>query len=1035
MSVGTVSDRILLAVYDWVEDGNDETGISIADLTGTVRDGKQLSQQVEITLAIERLVENGSLEHRTESREQLVVTDEGRGRAAETAAEFATRTVEVVEDSTRAETTLQALAERTESGLAAVATSCSEDGIYYADSSLDSSLVNREDELDKLRTIVENCRETQTGEAAFLHGPSGIGKTTIVESFLETVDVEATVDRCQGQGSEPYQPIRGLLDKIDSDDPFTTTAVDVRDGGAYEAQQQALFHEVTDALTPSDGIRIVFLDDLHAADAASWEYLGYLLERLPELPLVLVGCYLPGALPEEAPVGTDTEFEDSPVTQIALDGFDTSETKRLIEHVLNERGAPASLAETVQQYTDGTPLLVASTVETLVDSDQLDPSYRWYPESTGDLDLSEELSTVVARQFDTLDVPARELLEWVALHEEGAVLSVLEEVCPIPSFRIGAIVELLVEMNILVRDGERVSVRSKIIRETVLESLENDQRTQQHLAIAQALVGQLEDASPDSWASIAIHYERAGQHVEAIEYHERAARSATDLYAHEVALDHYERALTLAREHQPERVFDILEAMGQRHYTLGEYETALRRYQYVAEQAEDTDRSRHCHYRCGEIEATRGNYEEALELVEEGLGMRENVDDVTRCKLINRKAYAMMQMGEIEEAVETFQQQQELAEALGEDEQIASAIADLGVLWAKRGDLDRAENLLERAVTLREELDDPKAVVDSLNNLGLVQWKAGRLTEAARTLEKCYNRQEELGYRVAQSATMTNLGVIAIARDELDEATEWYERSLELNRKLDDRQGIAILQGNLAAVYLQRGDLEQAWERTEQAEEIAREIGDRSNLTVVYNIRSKISRYRGDLESALEDARAGAEIASEIDDRERLASALASQGRVHLERDVYDHALDAFREGFNVADEGGLDKQARENRAGLIETLVERDEVDSASEYVDEIDEDDLLLEERLALARYRWATGGREEATTLLESELDAIDTGTRPIAAARLYSRLARFSAESGADDRARRHAGNCRNLANATGTTLFLERCRPYLDEPAG
>jgi tetratricopeptide (TPR) repeat protein len=315
--------------------------------------------------------------------------------------------------------------------------------------------------------------------------------------------------------------------------------------------------------------------------------------------------------------------------------------------------------------------------------------------------------------------------------------------------------------------------------------------------------------------------------------------------------------------------------------------------------------------------------------------------------------------------------------------------------------------------------------------MGLVQWKAGRLAEATQTLETCYQRQDEMRYRVGQSATMTNLGVIAEARNNLDEALEWYEQSLRLNQTLGDKQGITILLGNLASVYLVHGEFDQAWSYTERALEQAEEIGDRASLAIVANTRSELHRYRNQLSAAREAAVDATEIAAEIEDREHQSTALYNDGRVALEDGQYERARDCFQEGFSLARDGGLDKQARENCAGLVDTHVHLNTPEEVSDETAKLERDEPLVSETVARARYEAAIGETDQAWETLSSRLDAIDEDSRQIAALKLHNAMARVADQRGDKELVQHNASRCLDRATEIGATLFAARSRDYLD----
>lgn len=126
-------------------------------------------------------------------------------------------------------------------------------------------------------------------------------------------------------------------------------------------------------------------------------------------------------------------------------------------------------------------------------------------------------------------------------------------------------------------------------------------------------------------------------------------------------------------------------------------------------------------------------------------------------------AVSLNRIGRTDDAAREFQQAIEL------DPDSATALNDLGYMWAEQGrNLDEALELIERALELEP---DSMAVADSL---GWVYFKQGRYEEALRQLE----RAVELGPPVAE--IFDHLGDAHLKLGDTAKAIEWWNKALEL---------------------------------------------------------------------------------------------------------------------------------------------------------------------------------------------------------------------------------------------------------------
>jgi predicted ATPase len=201
-----------------------------------------------------------------------------------------------------------------------------------------TTLFGREQEFDWLLTQWAQVQQGR-GRLSLVEGEMGIGKTRLVEETLQRTDQAATITlraRCHEFGSDlSFQPVIDLLrlglakqpDLLrrispvwlphlaiilpEAYDPSTATngfplpsANGLTTLHLFEAVHQTVRAMLTpaDSLTPDAARRLViFLDDLHWIDAATVDLLRYLLPRVTDLPIWLIGAYQQQGIDPEHP--------------------------------------------------------------------------------------------------------------------------------------------------------------------------------------------------------------------------------------------------------------------------------------------------------------------------------------------------------------------------------------------------------------------------------------------------------------------------------------------------------------------------------------------------------------------------------------------------------------------------------------------------------------------------------------------------------------------------------------------------------------
>ncbi len=266
-------------------------------------------------------------------------------------------------------------------------------------------LIGREAELGHLR---EAFRTAGSGHAVafYVHGASGIGKTTLIQRFVEGLEREASAlvlsGRCYERESVPYKALDGVIDSLSR---YLKTL--------SGPQVRALLPEGVSALTrlfpvllrieavgdarvrerePADPLElrrrgfaclrelltrlaarqpvVVFIDDLQWADPDSVVLLEDLLRPPGAPPVLMIGSFRSEDLDSHGFLRALLSNADTPFCRTCQIGPLTStETLRLAEELLaSQTGEEAAHAATVVREAAGSPFLVEQLVRYVLDS-------------------------------------------------------------------------------------------------------------------------------------------------------------------------------------------------------------------------------------------------------------------------------------------------------------------------------------------------------------------------------------------------------------------------------------------------------------------------------------------------------------------------------------------------------------------------------------------------------------------------------------------------------------------------------------------
>jgi tetratricopeptide (TPR) repeat protein len=301
--------------------------------------------------------------------------------------------------------------------------------------------VGRELEKAALR---EEYAGAAAGRAAMVcvSGEPGIGKTTLVEDYLSELSRGAAHlvarGRCSERlaGAEAYLPILDAIEDLLKDDPGSVLQIafdrhapswrrqvapfDTGPGASAPPASQerlkrelaAFFGEITEA-----GPLVLFIEDIHWADASTVDLLAYVLTRLNNHRLFTIVTYRPSELQLAAHpfLALKLDLQTRGIArELPLTFLTENEVRALLALRFPGSSFPAELARLVHARTEGNPLFVADVAEYLKVKDVIrEVDGKWtLAGSLPDLerDLPESMRSMVQRKISQLSETDSQLL-------------------------------------------------------------------------------------------------------------------------------------------------------------------------------------------------------------------------------------------------------------------------------------------------------------------------------------------------------------------------------------------------------------------------------------------------------------------------------------------------------------------------------------------------------------------------------------------------------------------------------------------------
>jgi predicted ATPase len=381
------------------------------------------------------------------------------------------------------------------------------------------ALIGRDLEFTALTTALESARSGRGG-MILVSGEAGIGKTRLVRAALDSSRLHV-LDSGAGDsgGSSPYAPLASTLRAY-----LRSGAAGFADSGPLADCLAVLLPELgpppshCDRSTFVEAIRaafaaiarehptVVFLDDLHWADAATLELLPVLSRELSEEPLVVVGAYRSDDLARTHPLRrVRSELRrNSRMREIAVMPLSAADTGLLGARTLGRTLSPNLIAMLFDQ-TQGLPFFVEELAVGLVESGRLIEGTDGLDLSDGaDLPLPDTVRDAILLRTEGLSDAGRDVLEAAAVLGVHIDLDLVDRLVSTAD----GFLEVIEHGLLLDQGNGQATFRHALTREVIYSEVPWPRRRALHRGIAAA---QMENGNA---ASVVAEHWLAGREFE-----------------------------------------------------------------------------------------------------------------------------------------------------------------------------------------------------------------------------------------------------------------------------------------------------------------------------------------------------------------------------------------------------------------------------------------------------------------------------------------------------------------------------------------
>ena len=659
----------------------------------------------------------------------------------------------------------------------------------------------RDAELTTVLACLERIKQGHGG-AVSVTGPTGIGKTRLVDEALEEVGTDVYVMEVRAEpygAASPYRPFRDEVRRIlsvergtneEMSDSLISTLTeyapafvpyapligdvahivvpDTSETENIDAQfRQARVADIVVDLMHAwtDEPFVIVAEDVHWADPASVSLLERLAREADARSWVVI-------------MTSRDEIETDASTRIELEPLDPEATSELIYAATESSPLRRDQVAAIALRSGGNPLFTQELLKVV--------------EDTGDASsLPTSLDGVVGSQIDALEPNARRALRYVSILGRSFRIEVARELIATQGVELTDAVRATLN-DFLDDDGsDRLRFHHALVRDVAYEGLPYRRRRDLHIRAGHLIKKGARGAEEGVLDVLSLHFFLGGDREQAWTYSRRAGLRNMGAYANVEAETEFTRAIDAARRLESvdrDDLRDVWIDLGDVRERSGKFSESLDAYRHATRLTGDDPVVRaEVLLRRARAKERSGAYSSALSEATRARRLCEGLDsdDAMRTVAKALRLTAMIRQAQQRPrlAIAAAQKAAEAAEAAGDRIALAGAWKVMDYAYVMLGRLDLAVNSV-RSLEIFQEYGDLLDVASVSVNLGALRYWNGEWAEALDYYERGREAAMETGNMLEAAGAAANIGEVLVnqgryrdAEDPLRAARREYSAS------------------------------------------------------------------------------------------------------------------------------------------------------------------------------------------------------------------------------------------------------------------
>jgi DNA-binding SARP family transcriptional activator len=705
-------------------------------------------------------------------------------------------------------------------------------------------------------------RETAVshGHFIFLQGESGVGKTRLLDEWLAQVTgpVYLLRGRChEFEAMIPYSPLGQALRSTAPDLPWSLFQPPppwlspllslIPDLPAYFPGQEIAApnsgspHHIIEglgnfifALARQQPV-ILLLDNLHWADAPTWNFLGYLAQRAGQTQLLIIGTARLEDMSHERVSLLRRLLRQQCASVRPLPRLSQNETYDLVRQLMDDPELDPRFTRRIYEETEGNPFFIIETIRAVREAGG-DWTQSVPTDAAGHrpyFAIPLQIQSVIQTRLDKLGDESRSALGVAAAIGREFDFALLQAVSQFDAATLLNALDEWLERALVRETNDGYDFTHEMLSQVAYQQLSRARRQWIHLQIANHLAEHRPDADP---AQLAHHYYLSTEPGKALPFLGRAGQRALSVRSYAEAREFGLRAIGLLGRFPAPRQGELAERidlnlqLAQAYAFTGAHAKALQLLQETERTAEslgDMARLARIFHRSAQIFWLQGQPATADTYSRRTLRHAEELDNAElRFAALRMLARAGIILSNYDDAIAYLLRYIDLAGREYAPPDLPVIYGYLGVAYARVGSWQRAIDAAQTGLDLaRTDLTGATHVVARMQ-LAFVYAELREWAQALAIAEPVRDNWREEGMTPHAFMLRSVIGRCLAYGDEPQKGTAEIQAALQWAEEVEHRVQVHPVQMILAQCQAQVGAYELALGTAAKALELAERVGD-----------------------------------------------------------------------------------------------------------------------------------------------------------------------------------------------------------------